>query len=158
MQQQPSSIPTPEPNKLMTIKETMLKLRVGRSKLYRMIKNEGLPVFRSERYVRIPSDLLDQWIRERVKQNGDERRTMNARRFFLHSRGVEVEISTPALFPVASLITGTTPRGGGIWKWVLHAHPHGLLRQQRPIMTQALHFLDFSIRPKWLAFCRMAGK
>jgi|GEM_PF-1468184 excisionase family DNA binding protein len=69
MQQQPSSIPTPEPE-LMTIEETMRKLRVGRSKLYRMIKNEGLPVFRSERYVRIPSDLLDQWIRERVKQNG----------------------------------------------------------------------------------------
>ncbi|WP_141727773.1 tRNA-guanine transglycosylase [Thermogemmatispora onikobensis] len=66
----------------------------------------------------------------------------------------EGDLETPTLFPVASLITGTTPRGGGIWKYVLQAHPHGLLRQQRPIMTQVLHFLDFSIRPKWLAFWR----
>lgn len=68
MQHQHYSAQSPEPE-LMTIEETMRKLRVGRSKLYRMIKNEGLPVFRSERYVRIPSDLLDQWIRERVRQS-----------------------------------------------------------------------------------------
>lgn len=67
MQQQYSTQSnTPE---LLTIEETMQKLRVGRSKLYRMMKNEGLPVFRSERYVRIPSDLLDQWIRDRVQQS-----------------------------------------------------------------------------------------
>jgi excisionase family DNA binding protein len=54
---------------LLTIEETMKKLRVGRSKLYRMIANEGLPVFRSGRYVRVPSDLLQQWIRERVQGN-----------------------------------------------------------------------------------------
>jgi excisionase family DNA binding protein len=53
---------------LLTIEETMKKLRVGRSKLYRMMGSEGLPVFRSGRYVRIPADLLQEWIRERVQQ------------------------------------------------------------------------------------------
>lgn len=54
---------------LLTIEETMKKLRVGRSKLYRMMESEGLPVFRSGRYVRIPSDLLQQWVKERVQRS-----------------------------------------------------------------------------------------
>jgi 7-cyano-7-deazaguanine tRNA-ribosyltransferase len=53
--------------------------------------------------------------------------------------------TTPLLFPVACLITGTTPRGGGIWKYILQAHPLGLMRRNNPIITQALHFLDFSM-------------
>jgi len=53
---------------LLTIEETMKKLRVGRSKLYRMM-GEGMPVFRSGRYVRIPADLLHQWIRERAQRS-----------------------------------------------------------------------------------------
>lgn len=54
---------------LLTIEETMKVLRVGRSKLYRMMGSEGLPVFRSGRYVRIPSDSLQQWIKDRTQQN-----------------------------------------------------------------------------------------
>ncbi len=54
---------------LLTIEETMKTLRVGRSKLYRMMGSEGLPVFRSGRYVRIPSDSLQQWIKDRTQQN-----------------------------------------------------------------------------------------
>lgn len=54
---------------LLTIKETMKRLRVGRSKLYRMIGSEGLPVFRSGRYVRVPADLLQQWILSRVERS-----------------------------------------------------------------------------------------
>lgn len=54
------------------------------------------------------------------------------------------------LFPVASFITGTTPNGGGIWKYILHKSPHGLLHRSIPIMFQALHFLDFKISPKSL--------
>jgi excisionase family DNA binding protein len=61
-------IPQDEEPTLLTIEETMKKLRVGRSKLYRMMGSEGLPVFRSGRYVRIPADLLQEWIRERVQQ------------------------------------------------------------------------------------------
>ena len=54
---------------LLTINETMKRLRVGRSKLYRMIGSEGLPVFRSGRYVRVPADLLQQWILSRVERS-----------------------------------------------------------------------------------------
>lgn len=53
------------------------------------------------------------------------------------------EISTPRLFPVVCLITGTTPRGGGLWKYILQANSNGLLRRNVPVMSQVLHFLDF---------------
>src|SRR5579859_4338651 len=59
-------------------------------------------------------------------------------------------LSTPLLFPVASLITGTTPRGGGLWKYILQAHSCGLMRRNKPLLSQVLHFLDFSISPKAL--------
>ena len=51
------------------------------------------------------------------------------------------------LYPVVNIITGTTPRGGGVWKDILHAHPQGLLRRNLPVMTQALHFLDYKMTP-----------
>jgi excisionase family DNA binding protein len=54
---------------LLTIEETMKLLRVGRSKLYQMMGSEGLPVLRSGRYVRIPFDSLQQWIKDRTQQN-----------------------------------------------------------------------------------------
>jgi excisionase family DNA binding protein len=54
---------------LLTIEETMKVLRVGRSKLYQMMGSEGLPVLRSGRYVRIPFDSLQQWIKDRTQQN-----------------------------------------------------------------------------------------
>ncbi|MGB9801098.1 MAG: tRNA-guanine transglycosylase [Thermanaerothrix sp.] len=54
------------------------------------------------------------------------------------------------LYPVVSFITGTTPNGGGLWKYILRG-PHGLLRSNRPVMTQVLHFLDFKISPATLA-------
>ncbi len=54
------------------------------------------------------------------------------------------------LYPVVSFITGTTPNGGGLWKYILRG-PHGLLRSNRPVMTQALHFLDFRVSPAALS-------
>ncbi len=56
----------------------------------------------------------------------------------------------PTLYPVACFITGTTPNGGGIWKYILHASPQGLLRRDLPVLTQVLHFLDFRISPSML--------
>jgi 7-cyano-7-deazaguanine tRNA-ribosyltransferase len=53
-------------------------------------------------------------------------------------------IETPALLPVVNLMTGTTPKGGGIWRHLLES----LLRDGRPLMTQALQFLDFSLPPQ----------
>lgn len=63
-----------------------------------------------------------------------------------------MDASLPLLFPVAQLITGTTPRGGGTWKYILHGLEQGLLRRNLPLMTQALHFKDYSsVTPKQLA-------
>ncbi len=64
-------------------------------------------------------------------------------------------ITTPYLFPVASLVTGTTARGGGLWKYVLHAHPYGLMRRQIPLMSQVLHFLDFGVSTHAIAKWRV---
>ncbi len=56
------------------------------------------------------------------------------------------EYQTPILFPVACLMTGTTARGGGLWKYILHADQnHGLLQKNTPILSQVLHFLDFGL-------------
>jgi tRNA-guanine family transglycosylase len=72
-------------------------------------------------------------------------------------KGSNFEISTPALFPVVALLTGTTARGGGLWKYVLQADPsgNGLLRRLRnekpiPVMSEVLQFLDFSVSPQAL--------
>lgn len=52
--------------------------------------------------------------------------------------------STPLLFPVVSLVTGTTANGGGVWKYILQADcSNGLLRRNLPVLSQVLHFLDF---------------
>lgn len=62
-------------------------------------------------------------------------------RFTLYRQVTPLTVETPVLFPVANLLTGTTPRGGGIWKYVLRF----LFQQHTPIMTQALQFLDFRL-------------
>jgi 7-cyano-7-deazaguanine tRNA-ribosyltransferase len=57
-------------------------------------------------------------------------------------------LATPLLFPVVCFMTGSTPRGGGIWKYTLQANQeHGLLRRNLPVLSQVLHFLDFSVTP-----------
>lgn len=65
-------------------------------------------------------------------------------------------IKTPVLFPVVNFVTGTTARGGGIWKYVLQADlQNSLLRRNLPVMSQVLHFLDFqSTTPKVLTTWR----
>lgn len=64
------------------------------------------------------------------------------------------DIETPALFPVVALVTGTTARGGGLWKYILQAAPegNGLLRRDPPVpvMSEVLQFLDFSVSPQAL--------
>lgn len=56
-------------------------------------------------------------------------------------------IAESILYPVVCFITGTTPNGGGIWKYILHGSPQGLLRRNLPVLTQVLHFLDFNVSP-----------
>ncbi|MEQ8998020.1 MAG: hypothetical protein RID53_16130 [Coleofasciculus sp. B1-GNL1-01] len=62
----------------------------------------------------------------------------------LHLSQIDRKISTPHLFPVVSLMTGTTAKGGGLWKYVLQENQsYGLMRRDLPMMSQVLHFLDF---------------
>lgn len=60
------------------------------------------------------------------------------------------KVTESILYPVVCFITGTTPNGGGIWKYILHGSPQGLLRRDLPVLTQVLHFLDFKISPHML--------
>ena len=55
-------------------------------------------------------------------------------------------LSTPLLYPVVSFLTGSTPRGGGLWKYLLR----DLMKHDIPMLSQALHFLDFPVNGKYL--------
>ncbi|MBC8230673.1 tRNA-guanine transglycosylase [bacterium] len=59
-------------------------------------------------------------------------------------------ISTPTLYPVVCLMTGVSPRGGGIWKYVLR----NLMANNIPSLSQVLHFLDFNLESKHLLYWR----
>ncbi len=55
---------------LLTVKDVMRELNLGRSKVEVLMKHDGLPVIRFGRSVRVPSDELKQWVREyRYKQS-----------------------------------------------------------------------------------------
>ena len=56
-------------------------------------------------------------------------------------------LSTPILYPVVSFMTGSTPRGGGLWKYLLR----DFMKHDTPMLSQVLHFLDFPIKGKNLA-------
>ena len=56
-------------------------------------------------------------------------------------------LSTPILYPVVSFITGTTPRGGGLWKYILR----DFMKNDVAMLSQVLHFLDFPVNGKYLA-------
>lgn len=50
---------------LWTVEQAMKSLQVGRSKFYRMVKSEGLPLIKSGRWVRVSPDALRRWLEER---------------------------------------------------------------------------------------------
>ena len=55
---------------LLTVKDVMHELNLGRSKVEALMKHEGLPVVRFGRAVRVPTDELKQWVCEyRHKQS-----------------------------------------------------------------------------------------
>ena len=55
-------------------------------------------------------------------------------------------LSTPLLYPVVSFMTGSTPRGGGLWKYLLR----DFMKHDVPMLSQVLHFLDFPFEGKHL--------
>jgi excisionase family DNA binding protein len=53
------------PARLLTVGEVAEQLRLGRTKVYGLIKQEGLPVVRFGRRVRISQDDLSTWLAKR---------------------------------------------------------------------------------------------
>lgn len=65
----------------------------------------------------------------------------------LRRNSIEIQpISTPILYPVVSFMTGSTPRGGGLWKYILR----DFMKNDVPMLSQVLHFLDFPVNGKYL--------
>ena len=56
-------------------------------------------------------------------------------------------LTTPYLYPVINFLTGTSTRGGGVWKYILQI----LMQRQTPMLSQILHFLDFPLTGRYLA-------
>lgn len=54
-------------NELLTVKELQDYLGVGRSKAYEIVNAPDFPVLRIGRNIRVPKDLLEEWIIENVK-------------------------------------------------------------------------------------------
>ena len=57
------------------------------------------------------------------------------------------KLATPYLYPVINFLTGTSTRGGGVWKYILKI----LMQRQTPMLSQILHFLDFPLTGRYLA-------
>ena len=55
-------------------------------------------------------------------------------------------LETPVLYPVINFLTGTSTRGGGVWKYILKI----LMQRQTPMLSQILHFLDFPLTGRYL--------
>ena len=55
---------------LITVEETMATLRIGRKKLYELIRGEGLPVHRFGRRVLIDPVELRPWLAQRREKVG----------------------------------------------------------------------------------------
>ena len=56
------------------------------------------------------------------------------------------KLETPVLYPVVNFVTGTSTRGGGVWKYILKI----LMQRQTPMLSQILHFLDFPLTGRYL--------
>jgi len=54
---------------LLNVSQVSAKLGLGRTKVYELIKQEGLPVVRFGRAVRVSAVSLQQWIERREKQS-----------------------------------------------------------------------------------------
>lgn len=60
-------------NKLLTVKELQDYLGIGRSKAYEVVNEPRFPALRIGSNIRIPKDLLEEWILEK----SNERREIN---------------------------------------------------------------------------------
>ncbi|MDI6641416.1 MAG: helix-turn-helix domain-containing protein [Elusimicrobiota bacterium] len=59
----PSTQPTPE---VMDVKQLSQYLRMGRSKIYRLIKTKKIPASRIGRQYRFSKEVIDHWLKEKL--------------------------------------------------------------------------------------------
>jgi len=55
---------------LLNITQAAQMLGLGRTKMYELIANEGLPTVRFGRAIRVPYSSLQGWIKQREEQGG----------------------------------------------------------------------------------------
>jgi putative molybdopterin biosynthesis protein len=64
-------------SEIMTVPEVASYLKVKSVTIYKLAKQGKMPVFKVGRYLRFEKDLIDQWIKEKIKTeektNGKER-------------------------------------------------------------------------------------
>ena len=53
---------------LLDIEQTMEVLALGKSKIYDLVENEGLPILRLGKSIRFPYKALEQWIEQRMQE------------------------------------------------------------------------------------------
>ncbi len=59
----------PQQPLLITVSEALAILKVGRTKFYRLINDEGLPVVKSGRWIRLSPTALQRWIEEHQQRD-----------------------------------------------------------------------------------------
>jgi excisionase family DNA binding protein len=65
MHQRKQSMTTVEPL-LLTIPQVATMLGLGRSKVYDLIREEGLPTAKFGTAIRVPAEELKQWVKQRI--------------------------------------------------------------------------------------------
>ncbi len=62
-------MPQKSSKRILTVKDVMQELGLGRSKVYELINREGLPTMRFGRAIRILASSFDQWLAEREQKS-----------------------------------------------------------------------------------------
>lgn len=57
---------TPGPKEVMDIKELSEYLRIGKSKIYSLIRHKKIPASRIGRQYRFSKEVIDSWLREQL--------------------------------------------------------------------------------------------
>jgi excisionase family DNA binding protein len=64
---EPAAVPFGDALELLTVDDVARRLKIGRSTVYLLCRNNDLPHVTINRSVRIPLDRLEQWLRARTR-------------------------------------------------------------------------------------------
>jgi excisionase family DNA binding protein len=65
-ERQPHHPPANPEERLLTIEEVAVRLRIGRSTAYRLCQQRRLPTLTIGKAVRVPADALEEWVRRNI--------------------------------------------------------------------------------------------